>query len=199
MENVKAKIHFVKRMKPNYVVWLHISGDGAGSGGSLLINPRTLELLMKSLGVKNLRDFKGNHTFDVDYFEFDVKKVLENFLRSHYPKERGLKISTYREREKKYNPYVWKIIRIKPNVRHLLLDREENYWAIRVESHPKGYMTPLTISTAFLKEEAFTLVMKYFEVERPKDLVGKEFRANFDDAQALLLSVAIKTMYPKFI
>jgi hypothetical protein len=194
---MQAEIRFVERKRPNYVVVSGVSWNSRSSFGTLLINLKTLELLMKSLEVKSIRDFKEGRIFDTNYSE--PREALEDFLRSHYPKERGIKISLYTKREPKYDPDVWKIIRVEPNVRHLLFKQEENYWAVVVEGHPKGYVFPCTRGTAYLRGETLALVMEHFGVKKPKNLVGKEFRANVHDAQAALLVIAIKAKYPKLI
>jgi hypothetical protein len=195
---LKAKICGVHRKRPNYTIGLLVSWGGGGASGYFLINLQTLQFLIKSLGAKNLKDL-SDKTFDTE--EWCPEKALRGFLQKHYPDAEGIEISSYTNKRPKYTPAVWKIISVHPDTKHFILGREEKYWVIRVEGHPKGCVLPVAVGPAYLREKAFGLLMEHFGVSEPKDLVDKEFRVNvdFEDPQAALLIVAMKDKYPELI
>ena len=100
----------------------------------------------------------------------------------------------------KYNPMIWEIVKIwEPTKYFLFGEKEEIYYPVRLEYHKEGY-TPSGVAGAYLREVTFQLVMKYFGVTKPSQLIGKEFRANVNrDAQAALLILALKAEHPDLV
>lgn len=189
-------IKSVSRKRPKrYVVCLFLSGDVCGGVGSVLVNLKALELLVKFLGAKNIRDLKDK-TFPADTMA--LEEALLNFFKEKCPLEEGIEVSLYTKKAPKYDPPIWTIAKVENNVRYSFFGHEDPCWGLLVEEKKKGYLVR-SISFVCLRKETFNLLLQHFGIKKPEDLVGKEFRANFDDAHAALLSVALQRDYPTLV
>jgi hypothetical protein len=193
-----AEIVSVTRKKPDFVVFLCVSGPGGGGGDHFIINLKCLEILMRHFDAKNHREL-AQKTFEVDELHH-TEKVFRKFFSDFYPKENGIKIVRYSPKPPKYNPMFWKITAVFGPEKHYIFGKgEEDYYIVRVECHKKGYLISYS-GPAFLREKTLGFVMKHFGVRKPKRLIGKEFRANCsENAQAAMLILALRSEYPELV
>jgi hypothetical protein len=200
---VKARINFVSKNSPSYVIEMDILEDGAiVERGYTFINSRALELLMRGLGVEKMRDLKGR-TFETGEEQIH-EKALKNFLEKQYPREEGLEIKSYFEVSDSNNDInVYKITAIfqNKNIRNFLIGREESYWSVHVSCYRKGFVyCPCCRAAVLLREDMFKLLMDHFEVSDYKDMIGEEFIVNvFEEPRLALFLLALKEGYPNLV
>ena len=198
---VKTRINFVSKNSPNYVIEMDTLEDSAiVERGYTFINSKSLELLMRGLGVENRRDLKGK-TFETGERQTQVE-ALKGFLERRYPGEEGLEIKSYFEVIESNNDInVYKITAIFQDMRNFLIGREESYWLVNVACYRKGFLRfPCCREAMPLREDMFKFLMDHFEVSNYKDMIGEEFIVNvFEEPGLAIVLLALKEGYPDLV
>ena len=189
----------IRRKRPaRYVVYLEIPEKSGGGIRHFLINVKALEILKKHFGVLKRKDLL-NKFFAEDAVPYHD---LTFFFQRNHPGVSGVEVSTYNMVYPKYNPGVWKITNVRPERMHHFLfgPGEEDYYLVFLEGHPYKSTVGFPLTTTFLRKKTLELVMKYFKVESPGDLKGKEFRSNHgNNGEMALMTLALKTEYPELV
>lgn len=193
------KIIGVRKRRPNHIIDVSVSTDCGGGGETVLVNPRGLEVLMKYFKAQKPSELIGK-TFESE--EFEPLNALKAFFGHNYPAEKGIGITNFMPKPKKYFPKKWTIFEVDSKNKHfknlVIGPKEEEYRVVYLKGCDPGGPTSV-IGAAYLREKSQEILMNYFEVSALEELVGKEFRVNVFTPEAAMYALIAKIVDPDLI